>query len=117
MVYTLQTFRHYLLGSHFKFFTDHFALKYMVNKLVFEGQDCIWLLLFWEFTFEFIIKTGKLNVGPDHFSRLGSGESGRDVYDQLPYENIFHIEDILDYLSDISLFLTTCTIPKGYSTT
>jgi hypothetical protein len=32
MVYALQKFRHYLLGSHFKFFTDHSALKYLVNK-------------------------------------------------------------------------------------
>jgi hypothetical protein len=27
MVYALQTFRHYLLGGHFKMFTNHSALK------------------------------------------------------------------------------------------
>jgi hypothetical protein len=27
MVYALQKFRHYLLGSHFKMYTDHSALK------------------------------------------------------------------------------------------
>ena len=32
MVYALQKFRHYLLGGHFKIFTDHSALKYLVNK-------------------------------------------------------------------------------------
>lgn len=32
MVYDLQKFRHYLLGSHFKIFTDHSALKYLVSK-------------------------------------------------------------------------------------
>jgi hypothetical protein len=32
MVYALKKFRNYLLGSHFKFFTDHSALKYLVNK-------------------------------------------------------------------------------------
>ena len=31
MVYALQKFKHYLLGSHFKMFTDHSALKYLVN--------------------------------------------------------------------------------------
>jgi len=34
MVYALQKFRHYLLGKHFKMYTDHFTLKYLVNKPV-----------------------------------------------------------------------------------
>ena len=34
MVYALQNFRHYLLGSHFKMFTNHLSLKYLVNKHV-----------------------------------------------------------------------------------
>jgi hypothetical protein len=56
MIYALKKFRHYLLGSHFKFFTDHSALKYLVNKLVLEGIICRLLLLFQEFHFEFIVK-------------------------------------------------------------
>jgi hypothetical protein len=38
MIYALHKFRHYLLGPHFKFFTNHSALKYLVNKLVLEGR-------------------------------------------------------------------------------
>ena len=38
MVYALQKFRHYLLGSHFKMFTNHSSLKYLVNKLVLGGK-------------------------------------------------------------------------------
>jgi hypothetical protein len=37
MFYSLQKFRNYLLGSHFKFFTDHYTLKYLVNKPLLEG--------------------------------------------------------------------------------
>ena len=37
MVYELQNFRHYLLGGHFKMYTNHFALKYLVNKFVLGG--------------------------------------------------------------------------------
>jgi hypothetical protein len=40
MVYALQKFRHYLLGGHFKMFTDHSALKYLVKKLVLRGRIC-----------------------------------------------------------------------------
>jgi hypothetical protein len=46
MIYALQKFRHYLLSSHFKLFTNHFALKYLVNKPMLEGRICRWLLLF-----------------------------------------------------------------------
>ena len=45
MVYPLQKFRHYLLGSHFKMFTYHASLKYLVNKPVLGGKICRWLLL------------------------------------------------------------------------
>lgn len=37
MVYTLQKFRHYLLGGHFKMYMDHSALKYLVIKAVLGG--------------------------------------------------------------------------------
>ena len=46
MVYALQKFRHYVLGSHFKMFTYHSALKYLVNKPVLGGRICRWLILF-----------------------------------------------------------------------
>jgi hypothetical protein len=74
MVYALQKFRHYLLGKHFNMFTDHSALKYVVNKLVLGGTICRWLLLFQEFDFEVIVKPGKMNAGPDHLSRVTNGE-------------------------------------------
>jgi len=32
MLYSLQKFQHYILGGPFKFFIDHFSLKYLVNK-------------------------------------------------------------------------------------
>ena len=37
MVYVLQKFRHYLLGGHIKMYTDHSALKYLVNKPMLGG--------------------------------------------------------------------------------
>jgi hypothetical protein len=40
MVYALKKFRHYLLGQHFKMFTSHSALRYLVNKSVLGGRIC-----------------------------------------------------------------------------
>jgi hypothetical protein len=39
MVYALQKFQHYLLGKHFKMFTNHSSIKYLVNKLVLGGEN------------------------------------------------------------------------------
>jgi len=105
MIYALQKFRHYLLGSHFKFFTDHSALKYLVNKPILEGRICRWLLLFQEFSFEVIFKPRRCNVGIDHLSRLESGESGGEVDDNLSYADLFRIGAIPKYLEDIVIFL------------
>jgi hypothetical protein len=107
MIYALQKFRHYLLGSHFKFFTDYSALKYLVNKSMLEGRICIWFLLFQEFSFDVIIKPRIYNVGPNHMSRLRPGESAREIDNQLQDANLFQVEAILEYLEDIPVFLST----------
>jgi len=44
MVHTHQKFHHYLLGGHFNMYTDHSALKYLVNKPMLGGHICRWLL-------------------------------------------------------------------------
>jgi hypothetical protein len=46
MLYALQKFRHYLLGSHFKMYTDHSTLRYLVNKPFWGGRIFRCLLLF-----------------------------------------------------------------------
>src|SRR5271156_4547176 len=84
MVYALQKFRHYLLGSHFKMFTDHYALKYLVNKHVLGGRICRWLILFQEYDFEVIVKPGRLNLGLDHLLRLELGEEPINLDEGLP---------------------------------
>ena len=92
MVYALQKFRHYLSGASFKMFTDHSALKYLVNKPVLGGRICRWLLLFQEYDFEIIMKPGRLNAGPDHLSRIDSGEEPSNLDDNLLDAPLFSIQ-------------------------
>jgi hypothetical protein len=96
MVYVIQKYRHYLLGKHFKIFTDHSALKYLVNKPVLGGRICQWLFLFQEFNFEVIVKPGKLNVGPDHLSRVTNGEEPMNLEDNFLDAQLFLVQ-IVDY--------------------
>ena len=97
MVYALQKFRHYLLGSHFKMFTDHSALKYLVNKPVLGGIICRWLILFQEYDFEIIVKPRRLNLRLDHLSRLESGEEPTNLDEGLPNAQLFAIHIVDEY--------------------
>ena len=89
MVFAQQKYRHYLLANPSIFYTDHQALKYLVNKPLHHGIICRWLLLFQEFEFEVVVKPGKLNVGPGHLSRIDIGEEPTGVEDELPDAHLF----------------------------
>ena len=115
MVYALQKFRHYLSGAPFKMFTDHSALKYLVNKPVLGGRICRWLLLFQEYDFEIIVKPGRLNAGPNHLSRIDSGEEPSNLEDNLPDAQLFSIQIADDYYTDIIHFLTTGWAPVEFT--
>lgn len=71
--------------------------------------------MFQEFTFEVVIKPRKLNVGPDHLSRLEIGENEGAVDDQLPDVDFFRIEVIPDHLEEITTLLTIGHCPEGYT--
>ena len=116
MVFALQKYRHYLLANPFIFYTDHQALKYLVNKPLHHGRICWWILLFQEFEFEVIFRPGKLNVGPDHLSRIDTGEELTGVDDDLPDAHLFHIEAVPKELEEIAQFLVTGQAPEGLNT-
>jgi len=99
MVYALQKFRHYLLGSHFKMYKDHYVLIYLVNKPVLGGNICRWFLLFQEYDFEVIMKPRKLNTGPDHLSCILIGEDAGNVDDNLPDVKLFVVQMVDDYFA------------------
>jgi hypothetical protein len=101
MDYALQKFRHYLLGKHFKMFTDHSSLKYLVNKPMLKGRICRWLLLFQEFEFEVIVKLGKLNARPDQLSRVTNGEEPTSLEDNFLDAQLFLVQIVDDYFTDI----------------
>ena len=92
MVFSLQKYRHYLLANPFTFYTNHQALKYFVSKPLHHGRICRWLLLFQEFEFEVVVRPGKLNLGPNHLSRIDTGEEPTGFNNDLPNAHLFHIE-------------------------
>jgi hypothetical protein len=96
-------------------FTDQFVLKYLVNKPILAGRICRWLLLFQEYDFETIVKLGKLNARPGHLSRITNGEEPKKLEENFPDDNLFSIQIVDDYFSDIVGFLRTRMAPKDFT--
>ena len=115
MVFALQKYRHYLLANPFIFYTDHQALKYLINKPLHHGRICRWLLLFQEFEFELVFQTGRLNVRLDDLSRIDKGQEQTGVEDDLPETHLFWIEGVPAKLEGIAQFLENGQAPDGMS--
>ena len=79
------------------------------------GCICRWLLLFQEYDFEVIVKLGRLNAGPDHLSRIETSEEPTNLEDGLLDAQLYAVRVADGDFEDIIHFLTTRTMPQGYS--
>ncbi|RVW35246.1 Retrovirus-related Pol polyprotein from transposon 17.6 [Vitis vinifera] len=70
VVFALDKFRNYLLGTSIVIFTDHSALKYLLNKKDAKARLIRWILLLQEFNIQIKDKQGVENVVVDHLSRV-----------------------------------------------
>ena len=72
--------------------------------------------MFQEYEFEIIVKPGRLHLGPDHLSRLESGEEPTSLDEGLPDATLFSIQMVDDYFQDIVQYLSTGFAPSEMKT-
>ena len=70
VVYAVEKFKSYIVGSPVTIFTDHAALKYLLLKKDTKPRLTRWILLCQEFKLTIKDKKGVENVVADHLSRL-----------------------------------------------
>ena len=116
LVYACRKFRHYLLGYKTYFYTDHNALKYLVNQTDLSGRIARWMLLLMEFDFEIIVKPGRMHDNADYLSRLKGKGSVENIPDDFPDEQLFHIEGEGSLYYDIVRYLVNGIFPEGMNT-
>nr|KYP39686.1 Transposon Ty3-G Gag-Pol polyprotein [Cajanus cajan] len=97
IVFTLDKFRSYLLGSRVIVYTDHAALKYLLKKAESKPRLIRWMLWLQEFDLDIRDRSGAQNLVADHLSRIERDEDSADVLpiqDNFPDENLLIVSSV-----------------------
>ncbi|XP_052725956.1 uncharacterized protein LOC108320155 [Vigna angularis] len=92
IVFALDKFRSYLLGSPVIVYTDHAALKFLLKKAESKPRLIRWMLLLQEFDLQIKDRSGAQNLVADHLSRFERAGNEADV---LPIQDDFPDESLL----------------------
>ncbi|XP_075080015.1 uncharacterized protein LOC142165338 [Nicotiana tabacum] len=95
VVFAFDKFRSYLIGSKVIVYTDHAALRYLIEKKDSKPRLIRWVLLKQEFNLEIRNRKGTENQVADHLSRLEGAE------------NAIEVEEILETFPDEQLLAIT----------
>ncbi|MDF3578204.1 Ty3/Gypsy family RNase HI domain-containing protein, partial [Enterobacter hormaechei] len=118
VVYALDKFRSYLLGSKVIIFSDHTAVRYLIAKKETKPRLIRWILLLQEFDFEIRDKKGSENLVADHLSRILTEQDNDHVpiRESFPDEQLFAVTHIsLPWYVHIVNYIVTGLIPSGWS--
>ncbi|GJV39967.1 reverse transcriptase domain-containing protein [Tanacetum coccineum] len=92
VVYAFEKFRPYLVLSKSIVYTDHSALKYLMNKQDAKPRLLRWVLLLQEFDITIRDKKGSVNLAVDHLSRLENPHKdvfkNKDINEHFPLETL-----------------------------
>ncbi|KAL5559991.1 hypothetical protein UlMin_036202 [Ulmus minor] len=116
VVFALDKFRSYLIGSKIIVYSDHAALKYLLSKKDAKARLIRWILLLQEFDLEICDKKGCENVVADHLSRLivESVDENFPIKETFPDEQLMLISQ-LPWFADIVNYLVTGHMPSHWS--
>ncbi|CAJ2674991.1 unnamed protein product [Trifolium pratense] len=117
IVFALEKFRSYLIGSKVVVFSDHSALKYLLTKGDSKPRLLRWILLLQEFDLEIKDKKGVENVVADHLSRLDNPMvtiKEKCINEDFPDEKLLMISK-RPWFADMANFKVGNEIPEEYS--
>ncbi|KAL6338009.1 hypothetical protein AAG906_007824 [Vitis piasezkii] len=105
VVFALDKFRAYLVGSFIIVFTDHSALKYLLTKQDAKARLIRWILLLQEFDLQIRDKKWVENVVANHLSRLAIAHNS--------HESLMLLEKAPWY-AHIANYLVTGEVPSEW---
>ncbi|XP_072088094.1 uncharacterized protein [Arachis hypogaea] len=118
VVYAIDKFRSYLVGSKVIVYTDHAALKYLLTKQDSKPRLIRWVLLLQEFDIEIRDRKGTENQVADHLSRIepveGASPPLTEISETFPDEQLLAVQEV-PWFADIANYKAVRFIPKDYS--
>src|SRR4051812_16541602 len=116
VVFAIDKFRSYLLGSKIVIWTDHAAIKYLLAKKDAKPRLLRWVLLIQEFDIEIRDRKGSENLMADHLSRLEPNEQIEE--DVVPINEGFVDEQLIivqvdPWFADIANYLARRVVPAS----
>ncbi|RDY11537.1 Retrovirus-related Pol polyprotein, partial [Mucuna pruriens] len=105
IVFALDKFYSYLLGSKIVVFYDHAALRFLLKKPDAKPRLIQWMLLLQEFNIEIKDKNGIENSVADHLSRIEREDDPMPIRDEFLDEQLLHITTPTPWFADIYNFV------------
>ncbi|KAK8612674.1 hypothetical protein V6N13_092785 [Hibiscus sabdariffa] len=116
IVFALEKFRSYLLGTNVIVFSDHAALRYLMNKKEAKPRLIRWILLLQEFNLEIKDKKGRENLVADHLSRIPLTSTDPPIKEEFPDEHLLLAQrGKLPWFADMVNYLVTGKVPTHLS--
>ncbi|XP_019157953.1 PREDICTED: uncharacterized protein LOC109154677 [Ipomoea nil] len=115
IVFALEKFRSYLLGTKVIVYSDHAALRYLMKKQEAKPRLIRWILLLSEFDVEIKNKKGSENLVADHLSRLVHIEPEPPLQEAFPDEHLLAATVVLPWYANVVNFLVANKFPHNSS--
>ncbi|RDY07877.1 Retrovirus-related Pol polyprotein from transposon 17.6, partial [Mucuna pruriens] len=115
IVFALEKFRSYLLGSKIIVISHHKALKFLLKKPKAKPRLIRWMLLLQKFDVDIKDKKGVENVVVDHLNHLERKVDSLPIQNEFLDEQILQLKHVKPWYADIYNFLVASTYPQGAS--
>ncbi|XP_062100770.1 uncharacterized protein LOC133806691 [Humulus lupulus] len=115
VIFALEKFRSYLIGTKVIVYTDHAALRYLLAKKEAKPRLIQWILLLQEFDLEIKDKKGSENRVADHLSRLIRDEDSLPIEEKFPDEQLLAMQEVIPWCVPESEFRSILAFCHAYA--
>lgn len=112
VVHAISKLRYYITDYETFVHTDHYAIRYLMNKPITNGRVTRWILLLQEFNIIVLDRPGKQNTVADFLSRIQNIKEDSPVEDTFPDEYLFAETTQTPWFADVSNYLVTRKLPS-----